>query len=506
MSDKEYVTPESTEFDRYLESIVTDPGFPEISPWKKSMNRILWGVGLTTLTLNFWNLDTILPGIGLIIALLGFRSLRKENAWFSLAYILTILRVVWFVICVFFHATVYAGEPEILNMLQLGSYGMLLPGFGVLLALRNGIRRVQIKAGLQPHGGTGLVIWYGILLILGLIRYTGIAAWGLLVAYFFMIRNLALMSKELDEAGYMIVPAPVKWSDLTLKLLYTACLVIVLLIGYCFCNHHPMDWQVWHPEEKESTEEIRQELMDLGFPQHILADMTNADIQTLEGADFVLVKQVDFDVDQNARIRTSEELKEHRGNGISEDQGQRQLRTTFIGVRFPGEPEQWTIIHHFAWLTERQFCGTEAIQMWPADQQVDAWRRISEFRGRVLYDHNKITYASDYHSLGETTYEATSIAVALTGQTTSTDVYATFSLPSEGKNQRGYVLYTVDALIDDYLISSWLNYVHQNHQIQFPVKSAKEFTMTSFLSGSTCFTTIRTALQFSTHTEVPELF
>ena len=31
----------------------------EITPWKKAMNRVLWGLGLCTLTLNFWNLRRI---------------------------------------------------------------------------------------------------------------------------------------------------------------------------------------------------------------------------------------------------------------------------------------------------------------------------------------------------------------------------------------------------------------------------------------------------------------
>lgn len=504
MIDKKHPPFETEAFDHYLESLLTEPDSvaADITPWKKAMDRVLWGVGLTTVTLNFWNIDTILPAFGLVMALLGFRSLRKDNHWFCLAYVLTILRILWFLLCLFLQTTVYSGEPKISQFLQIGTYLMLIPCFLILLSLRNGIRRVQKKAGLPPHGGTGLLIWYGILLVLGLFSYTGIAAWGLLIAYFFMIRNLILMSQELDEAGYTVSPAPVRYSDLTIKILYTAMIIIALMIGYCFCNQHPMNWQ--EATLAEDTE-LKQVLSNMGFPDHVLDDMTTEDIQALEAANYVIVKQQDYDVDQNSIVLTAEDHSEDRINGITEDQGERQLRTTFIAVRFAGDQERWRIIHHFQWLTDRDFCGTEAIQMWPTDH-IDGWIMDGALQGRVLYDLAGVTYTSDYHSLGSTTYETNDITAAMLGQTTSTDVYATFSLPSEGENQRGYVLYDVVELADGYIIDSWFNYVHQNHQIQFPVQSAKEYKISSFLGSRNIFTTIQSALQITTHGDIPELF
>lgn len=505
MSHKEHTIPKNQDFDHLLQTLVDDPIPTEISPWKKAMDRVLWGVGLTTMTLNFWNLDTILPGLGLIMALLGFRSLRKDNPWFSLGYVLSVIRVIWFVLCLFLQSTVYAGEQPIRDILQIGSYLMVIPGFLVLLSLRNGIRRVQIKAVMSPHGGTGLVIWYGIVLILGLLSYTGIAGWGLMIAYIFIIRNLIALPGELEEAGYMISPAPVKWSDLTVKIAYAAIIMVSLLIGYCFCSHHPMNWQEYTPHETTATAEIKQRLTELGFPKYVLEDMTEDEIAALDGADFIIVNGHDYDVDQNVPILTAKEIAAERMNGITEEEGQRQLRTTFIGVRFPRDKERWTIIHHFMWLTDRKFCGTEAIQMWPTDH-VEGWHKTGDFQGRVLYDFDGITYASDYHSLGEITYETTDLTATMLGQTSSTDVYATFSLPSGDKNQRGYVLYDVEEMTDGYIIDSWFNYVHQNHPLQFPVQSAKEYKMTAFLDSRNVFTTIQTALQFTTHGEVPELF
>ena len=52
----------------------------------------LTGMVLMTITLNFWNLNYLLPLIGIILSLLGFRTLSHENGWLKACYRLTVLR------------------------------------------------------------------------------------------------------------------------------------------------------------------------------------------------------------------------------------------------------------------------------------------------------------------------------------------------------------------------------------------------------------------------------
>ena len=46
-------------------------------PWKKPMDRVCWGLGLITFSLQFLHLDTILPAVGTVLLWLGLRSLRR---------------------------------------------------------------------------------------------------------------------------------------------------------------------------------------------------------------------------------------------------------------------------------------------------------------------------------------------------------------------------------------------------------------------------------------------
>ena len=54
-----------------------------VTPWKRAMGRVLAGTALTALGTNLWGLNYLLPGIGLVLMLLGFRLLRREKieAW-----------------------------------------------------------------------------------------------------------------------------------------------------------------------------------------------------------------------------------------------------------------------------------------------------------------------------------------------------------------------------------------------------------------------------------------
>ena len=50
-----------------------------VTPWKRAMGRVLAGTALTALGTNLWGLNYLLPGIGLVLMLLGFRLLRRKT-------------------------------------------------------------------------------------------------------------------------------------------------------------------------------------------------------------------------------------------------------------------------------------------------------------------------------------------------------------------------------------------------------------------------------------------
>ena len=343
------------EFDRFLEDTIDAPPpvdlADEFTPWRGSMNRILWGTVWTTITLNFWYLDVILTATGHIMQLLGFRAMRRENRWFRFGYGLCWLRYIWWILNFGINCTIYSGEPEIERILSVAAYGMLVPGFLLLLSLRNGIRTVQQKVGLPPHGGTGLLICFCLMVFFATAKLGGIAAWGLMIVYVCILRNLFTLSKELDEAGYAVSPASVRISDSSVKRSCTIVILLTLVAGLCFFDSYRMDWQPVTAYQSDEITAIRQELLALEFPEHILDDLTEEDLLSCKGAGSIMTEVNDHPVNNGREVGEQTSMGLHLYTVYE----QKELWITGIAVELPCEKESWKIIHHFQFLCSPVF-------------------------------------------------------------------------------------------------------------------------------------------------------
>lgn len=71
------------------------------------------------------------------------------------------------------------------------------------------------------------------------------------------------------------------------------------------------------------------------------------------------------------------------------------------------QEEQWKVIHHFLWNEDPGFRGTEALQLYPVYREWNGgWIGEGELTGQVLYDKKGTSYAADYASMENTTYES----------------------------------------------------------------------------------------------------
>lgn len=479
------------------EDIVT-----EVTPWKRAMKRVLVGLALCTVTLNFWCLNYILPSIGMILCLLGFRSLRQENKWFRNCFIITAIRSAYFFPFLILNtmpiqSAVYASPVmPVLTAINLGLQFMLF------FSLWRGLRAVQEKAQLPPGAGgaLALIVWFAIICLLALVNYSGLLIAGILiVGYFFILRNLWKLSKELDKAGYAVQAAPVRIPDRAVVISICAIVLIGCACGYLFGGSYPMDWHEIDTAEHNGVEEIKEQLLELGFPEYVLNDLTAEDIAACEGALQIVVDVYDHPVNDGRTVTT----KKTAPPGSSAPElyvttttvyDVKELRITGVGVQIPGERERWIIIQHFLWTTNPGFYGTESIQLLPTYRTVSqGWGDAGDVTGRVLYDKDGTTYTAPYYSLGDHTFTSNSI---LFGEQTSTAVFATFSLPNSGENHRGYVAYPIIEMQDGYITDCWINYTHQRFWMQYPAVTAMEMRMRNGWSDAGAFKTVQDALQF----------
>lgn len=488
MRDPDWESMDEQEFEALLEGSVTQPPpeqvVAEVTPWRLATKRILTGIALTSITLNFFWLNYLLPAIGMALMLLGFRALRRENRWLGLCFGITVFRAVYLYAGLILNSTIWfslvSSSPVVYGLSVLN----LALTYMQLLCLWGGFRAVQRKAGLPPHAGSAvaLLIWYGITGLLAVLRYSGlILPLVMLVCYILILRSLWKLSKELDQAGYAIRPAPVRIEDGIVAVAITILLVGGCLLGWLLGSKYPMDWQAANPAEHSGVEEIKAQLLELGFPDDVLQDLTAEDIAACDGALRVVTDVHDHAVDNSEK---------------------EPLRITGVAVELPGQRERWMIFHHFLWTADPGFYGTESIQLWPAQHLSKGWESAGALTGRVLYDKDGATYTAPYYYLGQQTFTSESI---FWGEQTSTDLFAAFSMPETGENYRGYVAYPVSKLRDGYIMDSWFNYTHQRTALQYPAMTAMEFQMSGAWDGNGPFRTIQDAPQFYPTEESAEL-
>lgn len=471
------------------EEIVAD-----VTPWRRAMERVLFGLALCMVTLNLWCLNYLLPAIGTVLLLLGFRALRRENPWLRGCFVCAVLRAA----CVFppliLNTTILPGDA-FRSAAAVVSAALML---ALLLCFWQGLRAVQRKAGLPAQGGGAgaLLVWYVLMCVLAAVHYTGLLVpIAMLVGYVCILRSLFRLSRALDEAGYAITPQPVRVTDRCIALALAAALGIGCTLGYLFGGSYRMDWQPADASAQTQTAAIRQQLLDLGFPEAVLNDLTPEDIAACDGAVRVVAVTEDHPFNDGRTVSH----KESDGEGgvvsvLDTVYDVRELRLTSVGVQLPGAQETWRVFHHFLWTTDPGFCGTEALQIRPAYRSIpEGWSAAGDVTGRVLYDRDGQTFAAPYAALGARTFTANTV---LWGKQTNIDLFAAFSLPRHAQHARGYVAYPVAETRDGYILSSGAYYTHQQTWLQYPAVTAMEKRLTTTWGDSGAFYTVQHALQF----------
>ena len=466
------------EFDALLASaapeLPPDDVARDVTPWHRAISRILGGSALCAITLNFFCLNYLLPTIGVILHLLGFRPLRRENRWFRACWLLAVLRAALFLPCIVLNATIYSQTVYASSVGTALTYATVTAQLLLFFCFWRALRAAQQKAGTEVRAGSAaaLLIWYAAVLVLAYFQYVSLLfALAMLGCYLFILYSLCRLTWEMEESGYALTPAPVRLSDGALTGIIAALLTVGIACGYLFFGSYRMDWQPESGSLSAEATEIRAQLLVLGYPEAALNDLSEDDLLACRGAQD-LIRQ-EYDVPGN--LRHEERTIIGSTTHIQTVYDQKELHLTDVAVQLTVEPERCAVFHHFRWTEEVKFRGTELVRLWPAYYEDDSWRPDDGApTGRVLYDDAEgNAYAAPCASLTVERYTVTNWF----GRTYPLeDISAEFSLPSRGKNRRGYVAYSTEETDGETtFLASRSNYTHQESLLQYPVRTAKDY-------------------------------
>lgn len=442
-------------FDALLRQVADQvpPSQPQqVNPWRKAMGYVLWGLALDVLHIQLLYLHYILPALSAVLLLLGFRMLRQANGALRLCYGLALME-----------ALLQAMQMVLLPLPVDGALTETwLPWIGTALrlamfiALWRGMVDVSRRAGdaapAAPAAGA-MALWYAAIIPLAYIGVEGFLAFVAAALYVVILWNMWRLTRSLADKGYVITAAPVRVRGWIVAVGYGALLAALVTVSALVGQRYRMDWQ---PVETPVQSDGYAQLIELGFPEAVLSDMTADETAAMAGARRVFVSEKDcYDKGAYRVTETAEFLGTAPTNPVAYLQ---QVRTDedgekayvyhvfdvewvhFTTVMVELADDRWVYVHHIDYRTEKS-SYTSGLEIWPPDTGDRGWSHPQVTGGRVLCERDGVSLYAPFAAVGDR--EDTSFF-----DTTQTKTAAVWSDLRGGEHRRAYVVYTIQRYAD----------------------------------------------------------
>ena len=428
------------------------------SPFCRAMGLIAGGLAVTGVTLNFWNLDVLLPLVGTFCLLVGFRALRRVNGFLRAGYVCACLHMLLLFVELGQDAAVCretAAADTVSTALAFGSAAVQLV---LLFCLWQGLLDMQRAVGRTPPAAPAagaLLLWYILLYVAAaLFASLPLLLGAYVVWYFYLVVRLKKLSKSMAAQGCAIKPVKERFSNPKLVGSLLAVLAVVIACGFLFFGSYRMDWTPKETGTDAQVIEAYERLLALGYPESELNDLSDEDLLTCLRAERVVIKECTG----SAYINYS-----------NKPQTNDAFHLTIVAVQRPFD--RLFVACHFRWDEGMRFYGTESLAFEPHHDS-NSWF-AKEFSGRVLYDGpDGATYTAPYIDPGTDQVNLGSWYENCFRQLYCADA----SFPNDGTNQRGYVACALSNNIDEFTkFEGLLYYVYQNGCFQYPVKTARDY-------------------------------
>ncbi len=445
------------------------------SEFSKSLGTIFVGIIMTTLNIQLWKLNYILPLVGYILLFVELKSLKDENKYFKLCFVFTMIRFLIYFKTLLLDATLLPSLYPLYFKYINGFFVILEIVFLILFLLnfKKAMFAIQEKSKTkyQIKSIQYLIVCYLIFSFIPIafmhfmtvnITSTSIFLALMLTGFIIVIVLFIKLHKELapfHNLGDFVSINKGKKSYKFYGILIVSFVLISVLVAHTYLDVYPMTWTERKVQESEAIKQEKRELIAKGFPEIVLKDISEEDI--LECKDAL---KVVYEVSKDEDVYFM-------------DKG--QLKMYSIIVQLPSTKEdtfKYKVFHYFTWDKSKGCFGTECLVGIPNENNRV---KISDASGRLLSSNENKSYMAPYYSLEKIDY--TKDDTLHKNSLVYNDLYlGTFSLEKHQESS-GYLSYLAeDSDSETDYFESCAAYLYQQSFFQYPVISAKQ----SYLSAT----------------------
>lgn len=495
------------EFDRSLMEDLSQlppaPGEVEsYTPWRAAMTKILWGMGLTTFRFEFFYLQYLLPLLGAALLYLGYRSLRRENRWFRLCWVLSGILLAVHMATDILTATPVMGwitQNPALN------WGLTWPLVGMqlllLFALWRGTRAAFASVGEAEPGDwlkRGLVCY---LLSLAIALWSELVPltqddgffgpsileqyewlyYGRSIAFIalqiYLLVCIARQSGALADRGYAITPVPVRFTPTVFLAGVFAVVLLSSIAALWLSSRAPaLEAQPLSAVHVEEYSSVRAHLVDLGMDADLANSLDKTELERCRDALAVYDLPLTHAYGENTYNREDE-----TGRADVE-----YVTLRSWAVQLPDDQVRYYLT--FRWLQNPEYNIRDGLTGDPS-----SYDPSYDFSARILWDQDGQTWSAAptvHLGGGETPEELPDWALEWYDYELEAlghlayIPWCQFSFPADSENRWGWMAWSQDRSDDAgtlyYL--SLLFYRHQVSWLHYPYYSFPQLLTSSSIS------------------------
>ena len=402
----------------------------DITPFKELISRIVTGLVLGSITVSFWGLNWILPLAGSVLIYSGLRGLRRVNRWMNIAWILSMILLLYHGVLIFVCASPL--YPVVGGWRNWPGAGLTL---AMLYCLGKGMQAVNRgTAGDAKRAGNPtvpIILWKAAAVALALLstqigqEYMTLLAVAMVVLFIFTIRSILKIADAIQDGGYAMEAAPVHISEKRLWIGLTVFFIAGLIVCNIVFHYTPVKWQESRltsgtaqqgtaQDADPEMQALRHRLEEKGFHQGLLAQIADEDLADLKDREILNVRVADYDAAQNG-----ERSKKMNGTMVYVLTKEAEAKAFFL----------------YAYLDE----GILKPHSWIADGAI----LLANYEGGEAYGGRVFCEKGGKVLEAVPTVEKETIVTPWIGESTMTRSYikARYSYPLFSRDQRGY-LYT----------------------------------------------------------------